>query len=118
MKRYRKIHLWVGLISSLFLFLQALSGLTIGLFDDEEENESIGITSVAHADEDVEYNGGEKRDDEGVTPTTVAHFIHEGPVGLISSISILILGVTGLYLSVKILGAERKKKQKKMSRAT
>lgn len=143
MKRMRKVHLWIGLVTSILLFLEAGTGLLL------MEPWLVGAKSQEHRLEVGErgaFNGGEierpaqsessqSRQNGGVQRIPgsgerpelaqgqfnimrMIRGLHEGRIGNVditwlidlSAVSIIILTGTGIYLSVKILRTENRKK--------
>ncbi|GAC90277.1 hypothetical protein KN10_0713 [Anoxybacillus flavithermus NBRC 109594] len=167
MKKTRNLHLWIGLICSVFLLLEAVTGLLL------TERWLMGMGGHSHGSHEHAHGGGHghaqlnmidavkkasesgafSMDEVGVvmnhgmymvrlndkdgTLVTIApdgtvvkkevnkfasfvRAIHVGKLGLwnrliidAAAISIIILTGTGIYLSVKILRAQAKAKQRK-----
>jgi uncharacterized iron-regulated membrane protein len=164
MKKTRNVHLWIGLIASIFLFIEAGTGLLLterwlmgGSSHDSHQQHSghdghiTMLDAVKKASETgafdlkdvgVVMNHGmyvvKLNDAKGTTVTiapdgtvvskeankfaSIVRGLHVGQVGNvnikwmldIASISILILTGTGIYLSMKILRAQSKKKRKSL----
>jgi uncharacterized iron-regulated membrane protein len=162
MKKTRNVHLWIGLIASIFLFIEAGTGLLLterwlmGGSSHHSHQQHSGhaghitmIDAVKKASETgafdlkdvgVVMNHGmyvvKLNDAKGTTVTiapdgtvvskeankfaSIVRGLHVGQVGNvnikwmldIASVSILILTGTGIYLSMKILRAQSKKKRK------
>lgn len=166
MKKMRNVHLWIGLITSLFLFIEAGTGLLLterwlmgsssghghghehsgghgehlSMMDAVQKASNTG--AFAMKDVRVVMNHGMyivKLNDEVGTTVTIApdgtvvskevnkfaNFVrglHVGQVGDmnikwmldVAAISILVLTGTGIYLSMKILRAQSKKKRKSL----
>jgi len=164
MKKMRNVHLWIGLITSLFLFIEAGTGLLLterwlmgsssghgqhhehggghgehlSMMDAVKKASESG--AFAWNDVSVVMNHGvyivKLNDDAGTTVTispdgtviskeanklaSIVRGLHVGQVGDVNikwmldvaSISILLLTGTGIYLSIKILRAQSKKKRK------
>ncbi|ANB60036.1 pepSY-associated TM helix family protein [Anoxybacillus amylolyticus] len=166
MRKMRNVHLWIGLITSLFLFIEAGTGLLLterwlmgsssGHGQHSEHSSGHGehlsmMDAVKKASESgafdwndvsVVMNHGvymvKLNDDAGTMVTispdgtviskeankfaSIVRGLHVGQVGDmnikwmldVASISILVLTGTGIYLSVKILRAQSKKKRKSL----
>ncbi|KFZ42963.1 PepSY domain-containing protein [Anoxybacillus flavithermus] len=159
MKKTRDLHLWIGLICSVFLLLEAVTGLLLterwlmgmgGHSHGGHEHAQLNmIDAVKKASESGAFSMDEvgvvmnhgmymvRLNDKDGTLVTIApdgtvvkkevnkfasfvRAIHVGKLGLwnrlmidAAAISIIILTGTGIYLSVKILRAQAKAKQRK-----
>ncbi len=124
----RKIHMWLGLIVSVFLLIEAITGLLlaepwlIGVNKAQSQNINLGAdrqnkTPIAN------FNDGKAVDIPKQAPNHVTSLgfvkkLHQGIVGDqnfkwladITAISIMILSFTGIYLSIPILRAKSKKR--------
>jgi uncharacterized iron-regulated membrane protein len=144
-KKTRTAHFWIGLIASLFLFIESGTGIIMyfngnkhegraggfnqSRFSMNAQNESGANTSgqngsgansgnetgtFAAPPNTNQFQGdfpGRESSGFGSMQRTVRE-LHTGFIGLISSIATLILTGTGLFLSVRILIAKRKTKNK------
>ncbi|WP_251551505.1 PepSY-associated TM helix domain-containing protein [Neobacillus muris] len=177
MKSTRKVHLWIGLICSIFIFLESLTGLIMnepwligqqtqtferGNFQPGQFQGRQGITNdsaqnsgqtegQANGSTDGQTNGqmnGQTRGqfgmngqfpaggergagftgEEGSSQSLmgIIRELHEGRIGTTNikwlidlvAVAMMILTGTGIYLSIKILGAERKRKKAGLERET
>ncbi|EZP78580.1 pepSY-associated TM helix domain-containing protein [Parageobacillus genomosp. 1] len=125
MKTIRKIHFWIGLLASLFLFIESLTGL-IMYVNGEERGRIEGLRNFNRMNgqpflEDSQNGnrsippaiGQRNRDflDRGRGINSwqrMVRELHTGPVGLVSSIGMLIMTGTGLAISFHLLLTRRK----------
>lgn len=132
----RKIHLWIGLVTSLLLFLEAGTGLIlmepwlIGFEREEHDHRGEFHGTLSEKDEEIASSLSEFEDrfrgDDDFSAFRMIRGLHEGRIGDVdasllidlSAISILILTATGIYLSVKILVAERKRNNRRKGDGT
>jgi hypothetical protein len=143
MKKFRQLHLWIGLISSVFILIQAVTGLLlsepwlIGAQPREEmkgvpmggpantvNRASIRENQVARnsmpAGNDVKPVSGPERN--GSDLAGWIRSLHEGKWGGanmkifvdITAVSLIILTVTGIVLSIRELRALRKKRKNRL----
>ncbi|ATY83804.1 hypothetical protein CVV65_01440 [Kyrpidia spormannii] len=135
LKRVRRIHLWIGLISSLFIFLEALTGLLLmeprligGNPPIEQRFGDSGGSAVntQNIERAVQGNGvippresgTFQRDRENFGIMGIIRGLHVGRIGNINvswltdlvAVAMMLLSGTGIYLSLKILRAERRRK--------
>ena len=169
MKKTRHLHLWIGLICSVFLLLEAITGLLLterwlmGMsghsHDSHEHAHGDGhehaklnmIDAVKKASESGAFSMDEvgvvmnhgmymvRLNDKDGTLVTIApdgtvvkkevntfasfvRAIHVGKLGIwnrlmidVAAIAIIILTITGIYLSVKILRAQTKAKRRNIA---
>lgn len=138
MKRVRKLHLWIGLLSSLFLFMEGATGLVmmepwlVGMSRPEEhrfegaaqgtfneggptEIRSGGAPIVQENRRSARQGAGEF-EREGFGAMGIIRGLHVGRIGNVDvswlvdlvAVALMVLSGTGIYLSVKILRVERK----------
>lgn len=121
MRKMRKLHLWIGLLTSVLLLVEAVTGLIM------MEPWLIGGEAHGHGGEGGRRPEGELPPGVGgasvvSTAFSLQRFIrnlHAGRIGNIditwltdlAAVSIIVLTVTGIYLSIRILRAEKKKKR-------
>lgn len=150
-RKFRQAHLWIGLISSILLFIEAGTGLLLmepwmlggsserhnsfldrSSFNQTGDNGGIqgGIQNeTPNSPGDTNNNGGNLRERvrfpggafDGRFENSllfIVRGIHSGHIGKVdirwlidlSAVSILFLTATGIYLSLKIIRAQRKAK--------
>ncbi|WNC15205.1 PepSY-associated TM helix domain-containing protein [Brevibacillus brevis] len=136
MKNTRQLHLWIGIITSLFILIEAVTGLLlsepwlIGSQSHEEGRKMVMSSAAAPA-----QSSGAVGDDEKSTNTSMAfpqrgdqqsslmgviRGLHEGKFAGanlrilvdVTAIGLIVLTVTGLTLSVKTLRAQRIRRKK------
>lgn len=142
-KRIRQAHLWIGLITSIFLLVEAVTGLLlsepwlIGQQKREEHRALIpsdgnSVRSLPSGDmRGFSESGGmeERVRDAGGSPDSLAGIIrglHEGRIGQwdvswaidIAAIAIILLTVSGIYLSIRLLAVQRNRKRKRILHTT
>jgi uncharacterized iron-regulated membrane protein len=133
MKKMRKIHLWIGLITSLFLFMESMTGLILlnpwlvgaskekGFHRDSAAFVSQNPTNPQEGTflpSQGQEMGKPRGEEQGILG--IVKGLHEGKMGDVNikwaidltGIGMMILTATGIYLSVKILKAERKRRKK------
>lgn len=135
MKRVRKIHLWIGFISSLFIFLEALTGLLLmeprligGNPPIEQRFGDSGGSAVNTQNIEGALQGNGvfpprenrtfQRDRENLGIMGIIRGLHVGRIGNVNvswltdlvAVAMILLSGTGIYLSLKILRAERRSK--------
>ncbi|MCX8046414.1 MAG: PepSY domain-containing protein [Anoxybacillus gonensis] len=169
MKKTRHLHLWIGLICSVFLLLEAVTGLLLterwlmGMSGHSHDNHEHAhgddhghaklnmIDAVKKASESGAFSMDEvgvvmnhgmymvRLNDKDGTLVTIApdgtvvkkevntfasfvRAIHVGKLGIwnrlmidVAAIAIIILTITGIYLSVKILRAQTKAKRRNIA---
>lgn len=168
MKKTRKAHLWIGLIASVFIFIEALSGLLMnepwligqtqaemgqgkfqprqfpqgqspqdfqgnGQTPDQGQFEDQGPTQYQRGGngngqfqgrrefgENGNFRAVNRRDEMGQgSALSIIRGLHEGRIGTINikwlidlvALAMMFLTGTGIYLSVKVLRVERKRKK-------
>ncbi|MFF2450251.1 PepSY-associated TM helix domain-containing protein [Neobacillus sp. NPDC058068] len=171
MKKTRRAHLWIGLIASVFIFIEALSGLLLnepwligqaqpaiggGNFQPGQFRQgqvpqgmpdnfgpSNGQTDGQAPDQgqsqwqgrangNGQFQGRRGMDGNGNFPEgfrregmgqgsalSIIRGLHEGRIGNTNikwlldlvALAMMVLTGTGIYLSIKVLGAERKRKK-------
>lgn len=163
MKKARKAHLWIGLIASVFIFVEALTGLLMnepwlvgqsqvegmkgnfqpGQFNQFRNNQGFDNGQASGSQGQNGFNGNRQwqggngnngngqfgrrfngnfdpsqlRQSQGIMGTIRS--LHEGRLGTINvkwfldlvALAMMALTGTGIYLSAKVLGAERKRKK-------
>jgi len=137
MKKARKIHLWIGLITSLLLFFQASTGLILmepWIVGIEKNGQGQGWIQLEESrkgrvvDENENNNiqgneyGFNRQDNEDQGLHGIIKELHTGQIGNhdlsividLTAVSIMILTATGIYLSIKILRGEHKRKKGKI----
>ncbi|CAG9613000.1 hypothetical protein BACCIP111899_02195 [Bacillus rhizoplanae] len=144
MKRMRKIHFWIGLIASLFIFIESATGIYM-YFSGKGPGERIegaanfqergfgrnGDTGNVQNGQDIQagnsdFNQGsaasnrqffQDRSNGGFNSLSrLVRELHTGVIGLIGSIAMLILTGTGLCISFVMLRAKwRTKRQKEIT---
>jgi hypothetical protein len=138
MKKMRQAHLWIGLITSVFLLMEAITGLLLTepwLLGQEQRHKPVFIQdpeqgkTLAGSNEDLSgvqqknFEAREvlKREEGSNSLMAIVRGLHEGRLGTmditwiidIAAISIIFLTVSGIYLSVKLLRAQRKSRKKR-----
>jgi hypothetical protein len=121
----RKIHLWVGLILAVFLLVEAITGLIlaepwlVGQASHQgppriiEKEQSSGVKNNLPPEE-IAQRSDIKRDSS--SPFSIAKGLHEGRIASVNlkwlvdlvAIGIIILTITGIYLSVTLLSLRNK----------
>lgn len=138
MKNSRQLHLWIGMITSLFILMEAVTGLImsepwlIGAQSHEEGRKkamdgsapAVGQTGGT-AEEEERFNSSMTLPQEGNKQSSLMGVIkglHEGKfaganlriVIDATAIGLIVLTVTGLTLSVKTLRAQRIRRKKSL----
>ncbi|WP_027410502.1 PepSY-associated TM helix domain-containing protein [Anoxybacteroides tepidamans] len=131
MKLMRKIHFWIGIIATIFLFIQSITGIVL-YFNERERGERIeniegngnfsnqtfpfnrqNGNSTSPSNEEQFPQGFPSRREGGMsTLQRTIHELHAGPIGLISSIGILVLTGTGLAMSCQMLIVKRRARKR------
>lgn len=139
MKRNRQIHLWIGLMCSVFILLQSVTGLLllepwlIGGGESERGEMSaapttataaVSITTSADGAATAFPGGGAPGERGGMegggNVTGFIKNLHEGKIGNadiswlldIAAIGMIILTITGILLSVKTLKSQQIRRKK------
>ena len=162
MKKTRRAHVWIGLIASVFIFMESLTGLLLnepwlvgqsqleggrgnfqpGQFNQGQFNQGTtnngqagggfqGQNGVNGNGQNGQFQGRRRFGGNGnVTPgmfgrqsqgiLATIRGLHEGRIGntdikwLIDLVALAMMALTGtgIYLSIKVLGAERKRKNR------
>ncbi|KOO41149.1 PepSY-associated TM helix domain-containing protein [Priestia koreensis] len=143
MKKTRKAHLWIGLITSVFLLMEAITGLVLSepwLVGQQGHGEGEGHRSAMMGSSFAEGGSTAPAASTGESSFQKPNFkeggpvaslygtirgLHEGKLGGanikwvidIAALSMIFLTVSGIYLSLKILLAQRKVKRRKLQAA-
>lgn len=135
MRRIRALHFWIGVIASLFLFIESITGLIMYVTGEErgkdgrmEQFHAVNTQQMATDSQQNgqsgppaagEMNGGFPNNGrEGHSLQRVVRELHTGPIGLVSSIGMIIMTGTGLAISIHILLRKRRKARLRKSLAT
>ncbi|MBS4173999.1 PepSY domain-containing protein [Bacillus sp. FJAT-49736] len=138
MRKTRKIHYWIGIIASVFLFIESVSGIYLyfqekgreNTFSDRQaffqqqrsniqhqrganSNSSEQNNRSSFSGQQPPFNRGEmnfNRQGNMNSFGMTLRQLHSGIIGLIAGIGMLIMTGTGLVLSVIIARANRKRK--------
>ncbi|HWO97061.1 MAG TPA: PepSY-associated TM helix domain-containing protein [Bacillus sp. (in: firmicutes)] len=153
MKKMRQAHLWIGLITSVFLLMEAITGILLTepwLMGQESRHQPMvmqtaeqGQSSVdttrqeqpassgavqgesapdaALQQRNLEEREGFNRGDGGNSLMGIVKGLHAGRLGTmdikwmidVAAISMIFLTGSGIYLSVKLLAAQRKSRKKR-----
>ncbi|MDQ0244131.1 hypothetical protein J2S09_001676 [Bacillus fengqiuensis] len=153
MKKMRQAHLWIGLITSVFLLMEAITGILLTepwLMGQESSHQPMHIQTEEQGQSQVENIGQEQsaaisaaqqestadaslpqrnfeeregfnRGDEGNSLMGIVKGLHAGRLGTVdikwvidvAAISMIFLTGSGIYLSVKLLAAQRKSRKKR-----
>lgn len=103
MKRTRQIHLWIGLVCSVFILVQAVTGLLL-----------MEPWLIGGGKEGVPGQRGQMGGEGGGNVGFIKN-LHAGKIGNtdigwlidLGAIGLIILTVTGITMSIKILKAQR-----------
>ncbi|WP_041267824.1 PepSY-associated TM helix domain-containing protein [Geobacillus genomosp. 3] len=135
MKKMRNLHLWIGLISSIFLLAEAVTGLLLAepwLIGQAERGEMHRAIQEGSAFGAGQASGAGSsavpmapRAEGGSSLMMFIRQLHEGRIGSLdirwavdlAALAMIILTATGIYLSIRTLAAGRRRKQKRMSPA-
>ncbi|UJF32536.1 PepSY-associated TM helix domain-containing protein [Paenibacillus hexagrammi] len=141
MRKFRQLHLWIGLITSLFILVEAITGLLLsetwlmGQTSSQKEmrmpaqstNPSASPTAGSTGNStDANANTAVSRKPEGFGQqgSSLAgwvHQLHEGRVGStnlkwlvdITAIALIILTLTGIALSIQTLRAQSRSRKRR-----
>jgi len=131
-KMARKLHLWLGLILAVLIIIEAVTGLILaepGIVGQvktqmpsggQQLNAEKGSTA---ADKGSELQGEVRKPDRGGSGTSAlnafgfAKGLHQGKVGSLNlkwvvnliAIGLIILSLTGIYISIPLLRAKSKR---------
>ncbi|SFA45893.1 hypothetical protein SAMN05192569_101062 [Parageobacillus thermantarcticus] len=136
-KRIRQAHLWIGLITSIFLLVEAVTGLLLAepwLIGEQERGEhralipQDGASALPSLSENArgfsESAGMAEKGRNGGEPASLAGIIrglHEGRIGQWDvswavdtvAIAMILLTVSGIYLSIRLLAVQRNRNRKR-----
>ncbi|WP_242225150.1 PepSY domain-containing protein [Bacillus cereus group sp. BfR-BA-01380] len=133
MKKMRTFHFWIGLISSLFIFIESATGIYM-YFSEKGHGERVEGTAnfrergfvrngqeIQQGNSDFNQRSGaqnrqffQERNNGGANSLSrVVRELHTGIIGLIGSIAMLILTGTGLCISFVMLRAKWRAKRQK-----
>lgn len=120
----RKIHLWLGIILSLILFVEAATGLILS------EPRIIGIEKQGRAPHTInsplensskqevkKISPNNKPAEQGMNAFAIAKQLHQGKLGDLnakwlidlSAIGLIILIITGIYIAIPLLRASKQR---------
>jgi hypothetical protein len=145
MKKMKQAHLWIGLITSVFLLVEAITGLLLAepwLIGQQPKSQpmhtqnvkqgQISANNILQGNNIAQEAGQEQgsfgpkegfRGERGDNSLAgIIRGLHEGRLGNmdirwaidIAAISIIFLTLSGIYLSVKLLQAQRKGRKKRL----
>ena len=117
-RKTRNIHLWIGLITSIIILMEAVTGLMLA------HPSLMGMQSKAPIMEKGERQSegtapdfeGSRKPEAGNSLMGVVKGLHAGKLGNLniqwvidlSAISMIVLTISGIYLSVRILRGQKK----------
>lgn len=135
MKKQRQLHLWIGLITSVFIFIEAVTGLLLsepwlmgvdrpGGLKGEMDREPT-LLQEENTNPFPVANQGEfapERDGGDFNLIRIVKGLHEGRIGSanarilvdITAIGLIILSVTGISLSIQVLKAQSMRRKKEL----
>lgn len=142
MKRTRQLHLWIGLICSVFILIQSITGLLLsekwltGSGGAEMRppgamsQSSNSMTPSTAGDQETSgamqgnrpaFNGSGPSQEGANSLTGFIKGLHEGKIGStnvkwlvdLAAISMIFLTITGIILSIKTLRAQGKQRRKR-----
>lgn len=142
MKRTRQLHLWIGLICSVFILIQSITGLLLSekwltgsggaemrppgamsQFSNSMTPSTAGDqeTSGAMQGNRPAFNGSGPGQEGANSLTGFIKGLHEGKIGStnvkwlvdLAAISMIFLTITGIILSIKTLRAQGKQRRKR-----
>jgi uncharacterized iron-regulated membrane protein len=147
MKKTRKVHYWIGVIASLFLFIESVSGIYLYFQEEGRKNIQVnrqaftqqqspnsqnqhggsnstssdtksngGNGTASFGGQNRQFNGGQlylnRQGQAGINSFGMTlRQLHSGIIGLIAGIGLLIMTGTGLFMSIIIGQANRKRKK-------
>lgn len=134
MKKVRRLHFWVGIIVSIFLLIESVTGIYLyfqeqgrgerqfppqqGMMNEQQESTTEGNTAAQNGSTTVpnkpfRQGNGEFGENRSINSLSMnIRSLHNGIVGLIAAIGMLILSITGIILAIIIARANKKRKQK------
>ncbi|WP_031405886.1 PepSY domain-containing protein [Geobacillus vulcani] len=132
MRKMRNLHLWIGLISSVFLLVEAVTGLFLSepwLIGQAERGEMHRAMQAGGAFGVEQASGAgsstapivPRAEERGTSLGTFIRQLHEGRIGSLdirwavdlAAVAMIVLTATGICLSIRTLAAGRKRKQKR-----
>ena len=173
MRKTRKAHLWIGLICSIFILMESITGLLMnepwligqsqteqrgnfqtGMMPGQQQNTTTnsnqatgqttqsGNSSQTNGTTNNQSSGNTQGNTNGQAPAMggkgsfggegsqsgslmgIIKGLHEGRIGTtnikwlidLTAIAMIFLTGSGIYLSLKVIGADRKRKRLKMER--
>lgn len=137
MRKMRNLHLWIGMISSIFLLVEAVTGLLlsepwlIGQTERGEMHRAVQGGMNAFGAGQASETGAStapmapRADGGGSSLMMFVRQLHEGRIGSldirwavdVAAVAMIILTATGIFLSIRTLAAGRRRKQKRMTPA-
>ncbi|EPR29136.1 PepSY-associated TM helix domain-containing protein [Geobacillus zalihae] len=137
MRKMRNLHLWIGLISSIFLLVEAVTGLLlsepwlIGQAERGEMHRAAQERMNAFGAGQTSGTGAStapmtpRAEEGGSSLMMFVRQLHEGRIGSldirwavdVAAVAMIILTATGIFLSIRTLAAGRRRKQKRMTPA-
>lgn len=130
LKKTRQAHLWIGLISSVLILMESITGLllTEPWLMGGKEKEGIRVEQHMRNSSSPSQQMPQKFKEKKGNTNSFSGFVkqlHTGRIGNtdiswaldITSIAMIFLTASGIYLSIKILMAQRKSKKRKKEKA-
>ncbi|MGZ0084376.1 PepSY-associated TM helix domain-containing protein [Caldibacillus thermoamylovorans] len=134
MRKMRNLHLWIGLISSVFLLVEAVTGLLlsepwlIGQTERGEMHRAVqeGMSSFGAGSGASTTPMAPRAEGGGSSLMMFVRQLHEGRLGSLdirwavdlAAVAMIVLTATGICLSIRTLAAGRRRKQKRMTPAS
>ncbi|MFC0296875.1 PepSY-associated TM helix domain-containing protein [Geobacillus jurassicus] len=134
MRKMRNLHLWIGLISSIFLLVEAVTGLLlsepwlIGQTERGEMHRAVqeGMSSFGTGAGASTAPMAPRAEGGGSSLMMFVRQLHEGRLGSldirwavdVAAVAMIVLTATGIFLPIRTLAAGRKRKQKRMTPAS
>jgi len=138
MKRQRQLHLWIGIITSLFILIEAVTGLLLNerwilgvdgpgerMANEQSFDQAASQTRMTSQETEQRSlpNTGElyrKKGEGGSSLMGLIRGLHEGRVGDVNikwvmdltAIGLIILTITGIIMSLKILAAQKRSRDR------